>query len=534
MFFCGIMEVKEKTIPHERNYTIKMRERQLRMNFETEYLIPEEDSVRLLEKIADEIYETEEIEPEEYRMEIPHDIMMKVIVYGYMNQEYSTRRIEKCCRRDINFMYLLNEYKAPDHSTISRYRKEQKDSINKFFEGLVKKLKEKGEFTGENIFIDGTKLEANANRYTFVWKKSVQKNEEKLKTKISEAISELRENFKINIKENTSLSKITQTIKAYAQGQGIEFVQGKGHRKSAIQKLYERFIQYTSKQAEYDAYNKKFDGRNSFSKTDEAATFMRMKEDHMKNGQLKPGYNVQIAVEGEYIIGLDVSSERSDMLTLIPFLKKLEKPNIFNFKRIIADSGYESEENYRYLSEAKLEAYIKPTNYEQAKKHSYKLKYGLADNMEYNSEKDEFICKGGRKLVRIGTAHIKSASGFVSEKAVYKCESCENCKFRENCTKAKEGKQLRISHEFLTFRKASLENISTDLGKQLRMNRSIQDEGAFGVLKQNYSFRRFLTRGKTNVITELLLLCSAFDINKLASKISRKCLGVSLFELKRD
>ena len=144
---------------------------------------------------------------------------------------------------------------------------------------------------------------------------------------------------------------------------GIVRVNGSGHHKSSYQKSLEKLEEYQEKMSLYDRYNNLFDGRNSFSKTDTDATFMRMKDDHMKNGQLKPGYNIQVAVEGEYILGIDVSSERSDVNTLIPFLEKYNSLELFVPQNIICDAGYESKENYLYLKTHNLISYLKPVNY---------------------------------------------------------------------------------------------------------------------------------------------------------------------------
>lgn len=509
---------------------MKRCQEEIRINFEEQ--IPEEADVRILKRITEEILKTEKVDEEEYSGKIPFKIMIMILVYGYMNGVFSSRKIEQSCRRDIYFMYLLNGYDVPDHTTIARFRKKQKKLISEFFLCVLKYLKEKGEFTGENLFIDGTKIEADANRYTFVWKKATEKYEKKLEEKIVELLKELKQIPELEFDENADISEILACIRKYVKEREIVFVRGRGQRKTAVQRIFEKLTEYEKRKSKYDLYNSVFDGRNSFSKTDHDATFMRMKDDHMKNGQLKPGYNVQIAVEGEYITGTDISSFRSDMLTLIPFLKKIDTENILKLHNIITDSGYESEENYEYLAEHHLKAYIKPSNYEQSKKRKYKLRYGLPENMQYNAASDEYTCKNGRKLRKTGTTKVKSASGYLSEKTIYECENCAECVYKENCTKAKGNKQLRISRRFSAFREQSLENILTEFGKQLRMNRSIQAEGAFGVLKQDWSFRRFLMRGKNNVLTEWTLLCTAFDIRKYASKISRKISEISLFQLK--
>ena len=184
--------------------------------------------------------------------------------------------------------------------------------------------------------------------------KATDKFENKLQEKIKDTLKHLKDELGIKININNDkitvdfVSKILHKLDTIKFENKIEFVHGKGKRKSKLQKYFESLEEFIEKQSKYDEYNSIFDGRNSFSKTDKDATFMHMKEDHMKNGQLKLGYNIQIGVEGEYIVGVDVSSERADQLTFIPFLNKLENDLPEKFKNVIADAGYESEENYKY------------------------------------------------------------------------------------------------------------------------------------------------------------------------------------------
>ena len=501
------------------------------MNYE--FYIKENSPVMIINDVLDTVYFNEEYDVGcDWNGKIPEDIMMKLLIFGYMNGAYSSRKIEDLCGHDIYFMWLLDGFPKPDHSTISRFRQNMGDKTERVFYAVVKYLLNNGEVSGENLFIDGTKLEANANRYTFVWKKAVSKNEQKLKAKLPGILDEIHSAYGIRFPDNADVGVMIGTLSSLMLKLGIKRVSGKGHHKSIYQKALEQLEEYQEKLQQYERYNSLFDGRNSFSKTDTDATFMRMKEDHMQNGQLKPGYNIQAAVEGEYIIGIDISSERSDVNTLIPFLEKLSKTELFVLKNIICDAGYESEENYIYLKTHDMVSYIKPANYEQSRKKSYSLKYGRPENMEYHETGDIFVCKAGRILYRAGTKHEKTKAGFVSEKAMYRCESCEGCPYRQNCTKAKQSKTLAVSHRFKQLREESLANITTDLGAKLRMNRSIQSEGAFGVLKQNMGFRRFLCRGSKNIRTEMLVLAVSYNIKKLCSKISANRLGVSLFELK--
>ena len=255
---------------------------------------------------------------------------------------------------------------------------------------------------------------------------------------------------------------------------------------------------------------------------------MHMKEDHIKNGQLKPGYNIQIGVEGEYIVGIDVSSERSDQLTFIPFLDNLEKDLPKKFNNVVADAGYESEENYKYLSENNQKSYIKPQNYEKSKNKKFKNDISKRENMSYNSQDDYYICAYGKKLVPISSKIKVSKSNYKSVVTIYESENCNGCPYKNKCTKAKGNKRLHVSKDFIAKRNESLKNISTPQGKLLRMNRSIQVEGAFGVIKQDYGFRRFLLRGKKNVRTEFTLFAFAYNIKKLFNKTIKNINGILL------
>ena len=328
------------------------------------------------------------------------------------------------------------------------------------------------------------------------------------------------------------MRKILSKLYDIKEANNIEFVYGKGKRKSKLQKYIEALEEFIEKQSNYDEYNKIFNGRNSFSKTDKDATFMHMKEDHMKNGQLKPGYNIQIGVEGEYIVGVDVSSERSDQLTLIPFLDKLEEGLPIKYENVIADAGYESEENYKYLSQHKQNSYIKPQNYDKSKSKKFKIDISKRENMYYNADEDYYICAYGKKLIPVSSKIKTSKSGYKSNITIYECEGCDGCPYKNKCTKAKGNKRLHVSKDFIKYRNESFKNISTPEGKLLRMNRSIQVEGAFGVIKQDYGFRRFLLRGKKNIRTEFTLLAFAYNVQKLFNKTTKNRNGILLHKMK--
>jgi len=526
----------------QKNYNTGRTNYQIRLPFDYEVIIPEDDSVRLLSQLTEELNYSElyaAYSPDGRNPVTEPKILFKVMAYAYMEFRYSSRKIETACRRDINFMWLLDGESVPDHSTINRFRKERLGvAMEGLFYQLVRKLCEIGEVNYENVFQDGTKIEAAANRYTFVWKKAVEKNEAKMLLKVQTLAEEIIKTYHVEFTVskktvNEDMAKMAAFLEKKKQDENIEFVQGSGKRKSNVQKLLEALYSYQERQQGYDESNATFDGRNSYSKTDKDATFMRMKDDHMRNGQLKPAYNVQLAVEAEYVIGVRIFPNTNDIATMKPMLENMYRYNAnMIIQRFIADSGYESEENYIYLESKGIGCYIKPQSYEQQKKRSFKKNISKRENMIYNAQTDEYTCHNNKQLKSVYTYKKKSSTGYVSEVTVYEGENCNGCPYKEKCTKAKGNRRMEVSKTFIAHRQKSLENITTQFGTQLRVNRSIQSEGAFGVLKKDRQFDRFLTRGKPNVTTELLLLCFGYNINKLHAKIQNNRCGMDLHELK--
>jgi transposase len=402
---------------------------------------------------------------------------------------------------------------------------------------MVNKLYEMEEIRFENVFIDGTKIEANANRYTFVWRSAVNKNEVKMYEKVKNLVNEINlfEIKDFSVMAGTlikDINLIVDYLKEKTDSLRIEFVHGIGKRKTQLQRWIEQLDEYNVRQERYNESNRLFQGRNSYSKTDTDATFMHMKDDHMRNSQLKPGYNVQIGVESEYVTGVGIFQDRNDIAALIPMLEKMKENLGRKYTNVITDSGYESEENYLYLEMNSQIPYIKPQTYEIWKKKSFKNDISKRENMIYDEEKDEYTCRNEKKLKKSGITHKTSATGYCSEITLYECESCEGCPYKSKCTKAAGNRKMQVSKIFVEKRKVSYQNIMSGAGILLRVNRSIQVEGAFGVLKNDYNFTRFLTRGKNSVKTEFMLLCFGNNINKLHSKIQSDRCGQHLHPLK--
>ncbi|MEA4954675.1 MAG: IS1182 family transposase [Pseudoflavonifractor sp.] len=507
----------------QKKYSRNQREYQLVMPLNLEEIIPDNDSVRLLSQILDELdygelnraYSALGRKPA-----TPPRVMFKVMVYGPHCGVFSSRKMESACRRDVNFRWLLEGFPAPSKSTIAEFRQKRlQGAIEGLFNQLALALYRMGETSFDHLFVDGTKIEANANKYTFVWKGSINKHQARRDAKETGFLQDINERHGLNAE---SLEDAAPLLAQKVADSGTVFVYGKGQRKTQLQRDTEQAAELLEKKQRYEDYQSTFKRRSSFSKTDRDATFMHMKDDHMRNSQLKPGYNVQIGVSGEYIVGVDISSERSDQLTLIPLLKRMESGLGQRHHAIIADAGYESEENYTYLERHEQRGFIKPQNYEKSKSRKYRNNKYIKENMPYDAETNSYTCPAGRRIVAGYECIRKSKSGFESVVTRYQCESCAGCTLRDKCFRSKypdKNREFEVSKTFQRQRQHARERIASQEGALLRINRSIQVEGAFAVIKEDYAFRRFLTRGAENVRTEMLLMAMGYNLLRLHCKI---------------
>ena len=533
----------------QKDYTLSSLYYQIKLPLDVEILIPADDPVRLLSAFVEgmELSDLYQTYGKIKKNQATPRQLFKIMVYASMNRIYSSRDIETACRRDINFMYLLEGKPAPDHATFARFISLHFAQCSKKTLAEVSKLLYSlGEISGKSIFIDGTKIESVANKYTFVWKKAITKNQAKLFDKILVFVEECENLYGFRIAYNGKVSlhtlkRLRKKLCRIRQEEGIAFVHGTGRRKTRLQKSLETLETYIAKLKEYNKKLYVCGERNSYSKTDPDATFMRMKEDAMLNGQLKPAYNLQHGVDSEYITWLDISPRPTDTRTLIPFLKDMELYLPFKYQEIVADAGYESEENYLFLEENGQLAYIKPQNYEISKTRKYRQDIGRMENMKYDEKADCYYCKNGQVLTMQYEKREKTASGYRRTVTVYRSNGCSGCPFKTDCIKGNNCKTpmedrqkvLYVSKKMKEKRQETLERITSDYGTQLRMNRSIQAEGSFANIKEDMELRRYLYRGNANVTAQSILLAIGYNINKLHHKIQAGRTGRHLFPLKQ-
>lgn len=490
-------------------------------------------------------------------------MLLKILIFAYLMQIYSSRRIAKALREDINFMWLSG-MQRPDFRTINNFRSGRlKSTIEEVFGSMIIFLSEKKYINLENYFVDGTKIEANASKYSYQWSKNVKKYKDKVEQKVKELLAEIdlinqledeqygdRDLEEIGDGvESLTIEEIEQQVKKL--NQIVEKIQQQQHQESKSEQckskktgkddageeeVNNRKNQETTpqqstkqkaktitktkriiKQIERDyiprlkKYNQQIEilkGRSSYSKTDWDATFFRT-----KTGQLLPSYNLIIGTEGQIIINYSIHQKASETDHFIGHMEKLNRLGIGKPKAVITDAGYGSEENYRYLESQSIEGYLKYAGID--KKSSRKAIRYRAEDFRYDREKDVVICPEGRELRFSRIERNKTKTGYLQQLVKYQGE-CEGCRVIEMCAKTSRGRTISINKELEDYRQKARERLGSKKGIELRKRRGVEVESVFGDIKQNQKFRRFNLRGIEKVNAEFGLVAMAHNIKKIA------------------
>ena len=493
--------------------------------------IPKDDPVRILKSVIEslDLSGFKKLYHERGRSPYHPKMMLMVILYSYMNNVYSCRKIEKLLYRDIYYIWLSG-YQKPDFATINRFRNRVKNEIGHIFTLLVLILVEKGFVTLEVEYLDGTKIESKANKYTFVWRKSVERNREKLLEKIRVLLQQINEQMAQDKAADVDTLELTpQTLceisKEFKEALGSE-PEAKTKEEKAAQrgknKMFKELERHGEKLAEYNSRLEQMEGRNSISKTDPSATFMRMKEDAMCNGQTKPGYNLQISSENQFITDFALFPNPTDTLTFIPFLGSFPGRYGRFPKRVVADSGYGSEENYRFMDEAGIEGFVKYNRFHLEHRPRYKPDTFHPDSLYYNEEGDYYICPMGQRMSRTGTVQTRTEGGYISQSACYRAIRCKGCPLRCLCYKAKANQRaIRVNHRLNSYKRKACELLTSEEGIKERGRRCIEPEAVFGQMKSNMAYRRFRHMGKDKVVMDFTFFAIAFNIKKLCSMMRK-------------
>lgn len=485
---------------------------------EIDCLLPENHIVYQIDDMIESIPEEsiKLFEPKDGRPAYHPRLLLKVLLYAYSEKIYSGRDIQKMMQENLAMVWLSG-HQIVSYRTINRFRSSETCAffLEDLFVRFTVKLKMEKVITLDHLFIDGTKIEANANKYSFVWKKAIDRYETRLHEK---AVAYYEEEIKpeihrqIEIDEEEGLAEDLKEVSRLLQDEIAQLdtaieetpVKGRDERKQKrrrFKKYYRKITtDFMARKEKYRAYQALFEGRNSFSRTDTDATFMRMKDDHMMNGQLKPGYNLQIGTENQYVLAYDIYPNPTDTLTLIPFIEQLHhRP-----RAIVADAGYGSEENLTYLNQLELDHYIKYNTFEKEQKKKYKLSPKNRTNWLYNPEDETITLPDGTCYFFDRDQRRKTKSGYQQTIRIYRPEDPETA----------PQKALYFNHYYEQLKQTAREKLLSDEGQRIYAQRKIDVESVFGQIKANLGFTRCHLRGKKQVKTDIGLVLMANNIRK--------------------
>ncbi|WP_195609706.1 transposase [Mediterraneibacter glycyrrhizinilyticus] len=381
--------------------------------------------------------------------------MLKTVLFGFMTSGYcSPRELEDNCKVNIRFMYLM-DHQTPSYRTFGYFINEVlQDKIENIFNDINQAIFNEEHVDLQHIYIDGSKFEANANKYTWVWKKATEKFRYKLYEKITAEIEEINKEI------------------AWSEVQ-------------------------ISTNSEYvpDYLNEIID-------------------------QLLPAYNVQIGVADEYIAVVDVNHYRSDMDCFIPLMKHFKQTYGFYPKYPVADASYGSYNNYIFCEQNGIEKYMK---FPMFKKETKDRKYHEDPFRAVNFRIDE---QGVMRCPNDKAFHLlyrRSVRGnqYGRKEELYECEDCSGCPYAEKCKKTAKNRTVRINQELTAMHQEVIENLESIHGALLRMNRSIQAEGTFRIMKNDRWYKRIVRRGINSVKLEVLLVAIGHNLYKYQNKKMR-------------
>ena len=446
--------------------------------------------------------------------------LLKIMIYAYLRNLYSSRKIEQSLGENIHFMWLSGNIR-PDHNTIANFRSGKlKGKFKKIFNQVLLLLAQQQVLNIKDIYVDGTKIEANANRYTFVWGKSMANSRERIEKQLKElwryvetvyAEEGQRPNGPNNF-DAIDPEEVAKTIDQINKALKCKKTDSK-----VKQKLNYAKRNWPGNIAKYNSQQEQMGGRYSMSKTGPDATFMRMKEDHIQNGQLKPSYNLQACSNNQFITNYTLAQTTTDTTTLIGHLEEYKESFGHAPDTVTADAGYGSEENYTYLEGENREAFVKYNYFHKEQRQAKKQPNPFhPEQLHYNLEKDCYYCPMGQQMANIGSYKKKTKNGYLQTYTRYQASNCSGCPLRVCCFKAKGNRIIERNHTLIRLKAKAKEKLLSPEGVKHRKQRCWDIEAIFGNIKHNMNFKRFMLRGIDKVETEIGLIAMAHNLNKLA------------------
>jgi len=454
-------------------------------------------------------------------------MMLKVILYAYSTKNFSCRQIARALRQDVTFMWLAG-MQQPNFNTVNRFRSEYfRDILEHVFTELLDLLHRQGYVSFEDYFVDGTILEANAGRSSYVWGK----NTKRYKAACTKRVKELfREIEALNIAEDEKYGDAdllergersaipSEEIRAVASklSDRMKGVSDKKRQRRLESKL-KRLDKEVDQLEKYERQEQCLNGRNSYSKTDTDATFMRLKDN-----RLRGAYNLQVSSENQFVMNYSVSQNASDTAAYPDHLNRiLQRGQKYLPDNYVGDSAYGSEENYHLLGKHNIGKYLKYNTFDPEQKKRQPKPPFHHDQFVYQEKEDVFQCPSGQPLTYQETIERTSKTGFVSQIRVYECSSCSACPHKFLCTKAKGNRQIHYNVKLEEYKREARINLQSEKGHRLRKRRGVEIETFWGDLKNNQAFKRFSLRGLEKVEHELGLLSVTYNLRKYARMLNK-------------
>lgn len=434
--------------------------------------------------------------------------MLAVIIYNFAFNKFSLRDIEDTCRNDLRCIYIL-QGENPSYKSIGNFINDYiLPNREKIFSLITKAIFDECKLEMDNMYLDGSKFEANAKKYKFVWKPTTFHN------KLSDKIRKLLKEYNIEtglptkgIIESKIIANKINELNDILKNYNLDLKENKVHNNN-----YKLLVQYLEKSLEYEEKERICGpNRNSYYKTDNDATAMCLKEDYYSGlgSNMHAGYNTQIGVINGLITAYLVTQSRTDINDFTPLLDIHYKFYDSYPKKLCADSGYGSLTNYKYIDKHKIENFVKYFSWQGNVSGKNPSQYHLNDD-------ESITCLNGNVGYKIELIwhHKKANSTF------YKVEGCNNCQFNLYCKRFMKDKNenykvFEVTIELQKYIQQAEANLLSIAGIEMRVNRSSQVEGAFGVIKQDIQYDRFRRRSLNKVSTEFMLVCLGYNIRKL-------------------
>ena len=520
------------------NYTIGQTEFVLNYNYD----LPQNHVARLISAFVDSIPQEVLLEESVAATGRPAShpaIMLKILLFAYSRQTYSGRKIEMMLDESLPMRWLAHDYTYSYH-TINNFRSSQHASnlIKRAFVYFTMALTDHGLIQNDAVFIDGTKVEADANKYSFTWRRAVEKYHAKLREKTSKIYEELVEKRVVQ-EMAPELVTSAEGMKTMEQELGEQITkldeeieqEPKIIKGGSVRKRRRRFLKKLRHQLsndlipraqKYEHAEDIFQGRNSYSKTDHDATFMCMKEDPMMNRELKPGYNLQIATHKQFVLDYGLFSNPTDTRTLVPFLKQFHALGFF--KHIVADAGYGSEYNYTtILDQFEKQPIIPYTTYQKEQKRKFKNDPTNSQNWQYNAEDDYYIDHLGVRFSFYRYSEQIDKYGFKRDFKIYRADKHQPSAQLDKLAKTPGGRQryMKVNPTWNYYKAKVKATLSSDEGKAIYRRRKFDVEPVFGHMKRDFGIRRTHLRGQRAVENDIGLALMTLNITKLGQLINR-------------